>query len=324
MNEGHYEYDVGLSFAGEQREYVKDFARELESRGIRVFYDDCEKADLWGKDLYSHLTLVYSDLCRYCIIFASAQYADKVWTNHERRSAQERALEENREYILPVRFDDTPIPGLVKTIYYIDLGKTSLSELVKLTLEKLGNPQRRNYLPPVLDRLYDRLGVGDNADALEQAHSQAVSFFRVLQRMTADERDAVLSLFRYGCPADLPDNLHINTDLLRRITGKSVPVLMRLLGGLRSLGFQCTVREATEEEHEAEFEGTPLGESYFFELNWFDLGGPSLHPDLLIASAMIDLATENYCEQHGAEFLERLDFSQLARATHSTESHEEG
>ena len=75
------------------------------------------------------------------------------------------------------------------------------------------------------------------------------------------------------------------------------------------------------EELEAELEGTPLGESYYFELNWADFSVSSPGPALLVASAMVELATENYCDQHGAEFLQRLDFSQLASATHSTDSH---
>ncbi len=98
MGEEHFEYDVGLSFAGEQRDYVRAFASELTSRGVRVFFDDYETAGLWGKDLYSHLAEIYGNLCRYCILFASADYAAKVWPNHERRSAQARALEESREY----------------------------------------------------------------------------------------------------------------------------------------------------------------------------------------------------------------------------------
>jgi hypothetical protein len=36
---------------------------------------------------------------------------------------------------------------------------------------------------------------------------------------------------------------------------------------------------------------------------------------------MVAGATENYCEEHGAEFLDRLDFSQLASSTASRESH---
>ena len=45
-NTKEFEYDFCLSFAGEQRAYVEEVARELKSRGIRVFFDDYEKAEL--------------------------------------------------------------------------------------------------------------------------------------------------------------------------------------------------------------------------------------------------------------------------------------
>jgi hypothetical protein len=44
---------------------------------------------------------------------------------------------ENREYILPVRLDDTEIPGLTPTIGYLDFYKIGHEGLVKATLEKL-------------------------------------------------------------------------------------------------------------------------------------------------------------------------------------------
>jgi hypothetical protein len=105
-----FQFDVALSFAGEDRQYVDVIADRLRTRGVRVFYDRYEQATLWGKDLYEHLDQVYQGAARYCVLFASEHYANKVWTNHERRSAQARALRENEEYILPVRFDDTDIP----------------------------------------------------------------------------------------------------------------------------------------------------------------------------------------------------------------------
>jgi hypothetical protein len=70
----------------------------------------------------------------------SEHYADKVWTNHERKSAQARALHENQEYILPVRFDNTEIPGLRSTVAYIDARSSTKDELVNLILEKLREP----------------------------------------------------------------------------------------------------------------------------------------------------------------------------------------
>ena len=319
MNKRDFEYDVCLSFAGEQREYVEQVAAKLKSRGGRVFFDDYAKAALWGKDLYSHLNDIYQHFCRYCILFASKEYADKVWTSHERRSAQARALKDKQEYILPARFDDTPIPGLPDTVHYIDLKRTSPSGLADIVLQKLGNPLRQEYLPPVLDRLFERLEIDeDDHETQASVESQARSFFEVLRRMTLDERNVIFSLIRSGCYTDMPDNVHINTDLLRRLSGKPVARLKRLLGGIRSLGFECSIRESTEDE--ACVHGTVLGDSYLFELNWVDLSdGGGEYPALLVASEMVAGATENYCEEHGGLFLERLDFSQLSSATASAE-----
>lgn len=229
--------------------------------------------------------------------------------------------ERKKEYILPARFDDTPIPGLPDTVHYIDLRRTSPSDLANLGLQKLGNPLRKDYLPPVLDRLFERLGIEGDEEAKASVRSQAWSFFQALRRMTAEERNVVLKLICFGCPADLPQNVHIDTDLLRRLTGKSVARLKRLLGGVRSLGFECSIRESTDDE--ARVHGTVLGDSYLFELNWVDLSDEGEYPALLVAHEMIAGATENYCEEHGAEFLDRLDFSQLASATASKESHKD-
>ena len=151
---------------------------------------------------------------------------------------------------------------------------------------------RRHYLPPTLDRLLEGLGIEGDLEAQGHAQSQARSFFRVLQQMDPDERDAVISLIQFACPEDLPDNLHINTDLLRRHTGKSVAKLKQLLGGVRSLGFECSIREGGE--HEAHMPGTILGESNFFYLNWVDLSdGEREFPEMFVASEMIEMATEN-------------------------------
>ena len=69
--------------------------------GVSVFYDEYEKADLWGKNLYDHLSDVYRKRARFCLMLLSKHYAAKQWTNHERQAAQARAFSENQEYILP-------------------------------------------------------------------------------------------------------------------------------------------------------------------------------------------------------------------------------
>lgn len=133
-----FEYDVAISYAGEDREVVRPFADELVRKKVRVFFADFEQVDLWGLDLYETFDAIYRLKARYCILFLSGHYAKKVWTNHERRAAQARAVEENREYMLPVRLDETEIPGLRPTIGYLDWKLVGLVGLVEATLKKLG------------------------------------------------------------------------------------------------------------------------------------------------------------------------------------------
>jgi len=131
------DYDVALSFAGEQRAYVEQVAAGLRERGVAVFYDGYEQALLWGKNLYDHLTDLYENRAKYVVIFASAEYAAKAWPSAERQSAQARALREKREFVLPARFDDTPIPGIQGTVAYADLRVMTLAELVDLIVRKV-------------------------------------------------------------------------------------------------------------------------------------------------------------------------------------------
>lgn len=131
------DYDIALSFAGEERDYVDRVANLLKERGVKVFYDLFEEADMWGKDLYFHLSDVYRKRARFTVMFISAAYANKLWTNHERKSAQARAFQEAQEYILPARFDDTEIPGVLPTVGYVSLKDRSPDDLASLITKKL-------------------------------------------------------------------------------------------------------------------------------------------------------------------------------------------
>lgn len=135
-------YDVAFSFAGAQREYVKKVKEALDKYSVSVFYDNDHIEELWGKNLYRYLDQVYSENAVYCVIFISREYKERGWTIHESQSAQERAFsdynsENFQEYILPVRFDDTDIPGIRRTTGYIDAREVKPEELAYLIAKKL-------------------------------------------------------------------------------------------------------------------------------------------------------------------------------------------
>jgi len=131
------QYDVAISFAGEDRMIAKEVAESLRELGRRVFYDEYEKASLWGRDLYSHLSNVYKNKAKYCLVIISSHYARKLWTRHELRAAQSRALQESAEYILPLRVDDTEIDGILPVIGFLHLQTHTVAEVVTLLTQKL-------------------------------------------------------------------------------------------------------------------------------------------------------------------------------------------
>jgi hypothetical protein len=137
-----FEHDVALSFAGEDREHAEVLAELLRASGVSVFYDKYEQAALWGKELTEELHAVYSKRARFFVPFISRHYAQKAWPRQEMRSALERAIQQiDSEYILPIRIDDTDLPGLRSTISYVPI-EVGVERIHELLLEKLrGGPK---------------------------------------------------------------------------------------------------------------------------------------------------------------------------------------
>lgn len=132
-----FEYDVCTSFAGENRDFVAQVVTSLKRRRIRCFYDFDEQATLLGKNLFTYLDDVYRKKARFCVMFISKHYPVKLWTNHERQSIQARMFESSEEYLIPVRLDDTEVPGVLKTIGYIDGRRHSPADVAALIQAKV-------------------------------------------------------------------------------------------------------------------------------------------------------------------------------------------
>ena len=141
-----FEFEVALSFAGEDRAYVREVRDMLLERGRAVFYDEDRIAEMWGADLPEYLDRVYRERSRFVVAFISQHYVSKAWPRHEKRSALARALEEKGPYFLPVRLDDTVVPGMPDTVGHIDTRRTGLERLVEVIVAKLDG--REPLLPP--------------------------------------------------------------------------------------------------------------------------------------------------------------------------------
>ena len=131
-------YQVALSFAGEQRAYVEEVAQHLQDRSIAVFYDGFERVTLWGRSGTEAFYDAFARQSAYVVMFISSAYVSKAWPRHERQSALSRMIQEQREYILPVRFDDSDVPGLPADIIYLSARDYTPAQLAGMIASKLG------------------------------------------------------------------------------------------------------------------------------------------------------------------------------------------
>lgn len=312
------DYDVALSFAGEERAYVEDTAKILIRSGIKVFYDKYEDVALWGKDLYQHLDNIYQNKAKYVIIFISKNYADKLWTSHELKSAQARAFLVNEEYILPARFDDTELPGIRKTIGYLDLRKLSPSELSEKIIKKLKTlepaeflPNKLTYVKQVIDEIYEDFDKDSLAEDVNYV-------FEKLKKTNSRERNFLALFNLHSCHHDITKDLHEDLTLIERVTGYSRQEIIDILNGLKNLGFEYKISK--KKTGSAKLSNESFYESLSLKLisRLPDLNLTNLTPILAI---MYSGAIWGACEECALKVLNRLDFSNLKHKVHPDELH---
>jgi hypothetical protein len=111
--------------------------RGAEGAGGARFYDADEQIELWGKYLAEELPAIYGEQAAAVVVFVSAEYAARDWTRLERRAALNRAVRERREYVLPARFHDTPLPGLLSDMVAVDLRGRIPQQFAAMIIDKL-------------------------------------------------------------------------------------------------------------------------------------------------------------------------------------------
>lgn len=305
------QYDVALSYAAEDRPYVQKVALRLRDGGVKVFYDEYEQVALWGKDLYSHLDDIYRTKSRFCVLFISEHYAKKVWTNHERRSAQARAIRENEEYILPARFDSTSLDGLPDTIAYLDISRVKPKEFAKLVKEKVGPRFSSPGFPASVNRLWDAMGIkGGDKSQKRRVYRVGYAFYETLSFMKVDERRVVAGVFAFGCDAELPDGVHISLDLLSRMLGIEKEAVLKHLASVRTLDLKTEIRESQIIVQHGEL----APDDKDIMLSYWCRTSPWDNDSTKIAMLAVHCAVDHFCANHGINVVANLDFSRLSKS----------
>ena len=142
-----FEYDVAISFAHADKAFADEFVHRLNQKKIKVYLDKYSSMEAWG-DILDHLVNLYARKARYCVLLISGHYPLRIWTEDERASARDGALRDAEEYILPLRLDDTDVPGMEEVKGYRDLRQHSIESIVHWLETKLRETEARSGPPP--------------------------------------------------------------------------------------------------------------------------------------------------------------------------------
>lgn len=223
MSESH-EFDIAFSFAGEDREYVESLYQMLDARGVRVFYDRAHEAALWGKNLAEHLGEIYSKKARYCVLFVSRHSVTKPWTRLERQHIQGRVLHDEAEYLLPLRLDDSEVPGLSDVIAHLDARSRTPAEIADLIIQKLDQrdavvPQLPTTTPPhiPLPRVRRQFTVFDRESFARDFFSFIQSYFAAALKHLSDAEPDVETDLRELSDSKFIATLYFQGDVRQQI-----------------------------------------------------------------------------------------------------------
>ncbi len=140
-------FAVALSYPGERREYVQKVVGELRRAFSRdeIFYDRFHQAELVGPDLDVRLERIFYDDSEVIAVFISSEYAAKEWTGLEWRIVRDVLKRRRAEDIIPLRFDKTPIPGLLSIDLCVDLQDLDPEFAAAIIIERINlNRSKRN------------------------------------------------------------------------------------------------------------------------------------------------------------------------------------
>ncbi len=132
-------FRVALSFPGEKRDFVKEVATVLASAldQDRVLYDEYYTAEFARPNLDTYLGRLYHQESELLVPFLCADYETKEWCGLEWRQMRDLLKQKKDDHIMPFRFDDAPISGVLSIDGYVKIGRRTPQEVAILILERL-------------------------------------------------------------------------------------------------------------------------------------------------------------------------------------------
>jgi hypothetical protein len=107
------EWDVAISFAGENRELAAYISNQLEILDIHVFFDKLYEDNYLGQAWGAKFKSIFADQSGLVICLLDQNHERKIWPTFERDCFTPRVAAGE---VIPIFLDDTVFPGIPKDI----------------------------------------------------------------------------------------------------------------------------------------------------------------------------------------------------------------
>jgi hypothetical protein len=140
VNVSTHHFDVGLSFPGEVRPFVRDVAQQLEGLlgSDRYFYDNNYESQLARPDLDLLLQDIYGNRSRLVVVFLSEAYETKPWCGGvEFRAIRQILMDRDQQRIMFVRMDDGAVKGTFRLDGAVDARHRTANEIARMIKQRV-------------------------------------------------------------------------------------------------------------------------------------------------------------------------------------------
>ena len=186
-------------------------------------------------------------------------------------------------------------------------------EVATKVAAKLSRSSRLFFLPPAPRELFEALGILHNPYAQSSAIERAGKMLASFRDMGVRERLLVLMILANGCRHDLRRNVHIEINDIAARTGLSAEEIGSILTSMTDCVFEVLVGDADTLVPISN--GREVLQHEYVGLGWPESADSHRTAGMMVPYEMVGLIVQRYCEEHGMDVLEMLDFSQLAEST---------
>lgn len=103
------EFEIAISFAGENRKLAKYIAEQFEQIDVPVFYDELYESNYLGKAWSREFERIFIEDSRYVVCLLDSYHKEKIWPTFERDCFKKRVPSGD---VIPIYLDDSIFVGI--------------------------------------------------------------------------------------------------------------------------------------------------------------------------------------------------------------------